>query len=172
MSEIRKNAITLRGNAVSLVGPELKVGDNAPEFTVYEALDKPLTLSDLGDKIKIFNVIISVDTPVCDKQTRKFNEEAAELGDGVEIVTVSVDLPFALSRYCGAAGIDKIKSASDYKDLSFGPAYGVLIDEFKLLCRAIFVLDSNNVVKYVEYVSEVSEEPDYDSALEVAKSLI
>ena len=172
MSEVRKNVVTLRGNPITLVGPELKAGDKAPDFTLLESLDKSLTLEDLKDKVKIFNVILSVDTPVCDKQTRKFNEEAAGLGDEVEIVTISVDLPFAISRYCGAAGIDKIKAASDYKDLSFGPAYGVLIEEFKLLSRAIFVVDKDNVVQYVEYVSEIGEEPNYDSALEAVKSLI
>lgn len=172
MSELRKNAVKLRGNPLTLVGPEIKVGDNAPDFTVNKSLTEKLTLEDLNDKVKIFNVVLSIDTPVCDKQTRKFNEEAASLGEDVEIVTFSVDLPFALSRYCGAAGIDKVKAVSDYKDLSFAPAYGVLIDEFRLLARAIFVVDKDNVVKYVEYVSEVSEEPNYENALAAVNSLL
>ena len=172
MSEIRKNVVTLRGNPLTLVGPEIKAGDNAPDFTVNKNLNETMSLGDLGDSVKIFNVVLSLDTPVCDKQTRKFNEEAANLGDGVSIVTVSADLPFAQSRYCGAAGIDKVQTVSDYKGLTFAEAYGVLIDEFKLTCRAIFVVDKDNVVKYSEYVSEVSEEPDYDGALEVVKSLI
>jgi len=172
MSELRNSTVKMRGNPLTLVGPEIKVGDTAPDFTVQKSLTEKLTLGDLTNKVKIFNVVLSIDTPVCDKQTRKFNEEAASLGDDVEIVTFSVDLPFALSRYCGAAGIDKIKAVSDYKELSFGNAYGVLIDEFKLLSRAIFVIDKDNVVKYVEYVKEVTEEPNYDSALEAAKNLI
>ncbi|NIT13966.1 MAG: thiol peroxidase [Candidatus Dadabacteria bacterium] len=172
MSEIRKNAVTLRGNPLTLVGPELKAGDKAPDFSVNKNLNETLSLEDLGDGIKIFNVIISVDTPVCDKQTRKFNEEAANLGDGVEIVTFSADLPFALNRYCGAAGIDKVITVSDYKNHSFAEAYGVLIDEFKLLSRAIFVVDKDNVIRHAEYVSEVSEEPDYEIALEAVNSLL
>jgi len=171
MSELRNSAVKMRGNPLTLVGPEIKVGDTAPDFTVQKSLTEKLTLEDLNDKVKIFNVVLSIDTPVCDKQTRKFNEEAASLGDDVEIVTFSADLPFALSRYCGAAGIDKIKAVSDYKELSFGNAYGVLIDEFKLLTRAIFVVDKDNIIKYVEYVEEVTEEPNYDSALEVVRSL-
>ena len=171
MSELRNSAVKMRGNPLTLVGPEIKVGDTAPDFTVQKSLTEKLTLKDLNDKVKIFNVVLSIDTPVCDKQTRKFNEEAANLGDDVEIVTFSVDLPFALSRYCGAARIDKIKTVSDYKELSFGNAYGVLIDEFKLLTRAIFVVDKDNIIKYVEYVEEVTEEPNYDSALEVVRSL-
>lgn len=172
MSELRNSTVKMRGNPLTLVGPEIKVGDPAPDFTVQKSLTEKLTLEDLNDKVKIFNVVLSIDTPVCDKQTRKFNEEAASLGDEVEIVTFSVDLPFALSRYCGAAGIDKVKAVSDYKELSFGNAYGVLIDEFKLLTRAIFVVDKDNIIKYVEYVEEVTEEPNYDSALEAAKNLI
>ena len=172
MSELRNSAVKMRGNPLTLVGPEIKVGDTAPDFTVQKSLTEKLTLEDLNDKVKIFNVVLSIDTPVCDKQTRKFNEEAASLGDDVEIVTFSVDLPFALSRYCGAAGIDKVKAVSDYKELSFGNAYGVLIDEFKILARAIFVVDKDNIIKYVEYVEEVTEEPNYDSALEAAKNLI
>ncbi len=172
MSELRNSTVKMRGNPLTLVGPEIKVGDPAPDFTVQKSLTEKLTLEDLNDKVKIFNVVLSIDTPVCDKQTRKFNEEAASLGDDVEIVTFSVDLPFALSRYCGAAGIDKVKAVSDYKELSFGNAYGVLIDEFKLLARAIFVVDKDNIIKYVEYVEEVTEEPNYDSALEAAKNLI
>ena len=172
MSELRNSAVKMRGNPLTLVGPEIKVGDTAPDFTVQKSLTEKLTLEDLNDKVKIFNVVLSIDTPVCDKQTRKFNEEAASLGDDVEIVTFSADLPFALSRYCGAAGIDKIKAVYDYKELSFGNAYGVLIDEFKLLTRAIFVVDKDNIIKYVEYVEEVTEEPNYENALEAAKNLI
>ena len=117
-------------------------------------------------KVKVFNVIISVDTPVCDVQTKKFNEEAAKLGDDVEILTLSMDLPFALGRYCA---VDKVKTASDYKDASFGEAYGVLIKEHKLLARAIFVVDKDNIVRHVEYVPEVATEPNYDPAIAAVK---
>ncbi len=171
MSEKRSNAVKFKGNPITLVGPEIKPGDKAPDFTIQKGFNSPLTLADLGDKVKVFNVVLSVDTPVCDKQTRKFNEDAAELGDDVAIVTVSVDLPFALNRYCGAAGIDKVQTASDFKDHSFGNAYGVLIDEFGVLCRAVFVVDKDNTVKYVEYVDEVTSEPDFDGALNAIKSL-
>lgn len=172
MSEERSDIVTLKGNPVTLVGHHLQVGDKAPEFTSLEALGKPVTLGDLEGKVKIFNVIVSVDTPVCDVQTKRFNQEAAELGDGVEILTLSMDLPFALSRYCGAAGIDKVRTLSDYKDASFGEAYGTLIKEHRLLARAIFVVDKDDNVVYAQYVPEIAEEPDYEAALEAAKKAL
>ncbi len=170
MSEERSDVVTLKGNPLTLIGAELKVGDTAPDFSVLEGLGAPVSLGDLAGKTKVFNVVLSVDTPVCDTQTKKFNEEAAGLGDDVEILTLSMDLPFALKRYCAAAGIDKVRTLTDYKDASFGEAYGVLIKEHRLLARAIFVVDKYNVVKHVEYVSEVASEPDYNSALEAVKN--
>jgi len=168
----RAGAVTMRGNPVTLVGPEIKVGDKAPNFTSLQALGSPVTLDSYKDKVKVFNVIVSVDTPVCDAQTRRFNEEAAKLPGDVAIVAVSMDLPFALSRYCGAAGIDKVMTVSDYKDASFGEAYGVLIKEHRLLTRAIFIVDKNDTVQHVEYVKEVTQHPNYDAALSTIKKLV
>ena len=173
MAQERPGAVTMRGNPVTLIGPEIKVGDKAPNFNTIEALGSPqVTLDSLKGKVKVFNVIVSVDTPVCDAQTKRFNQEAASLPGDVEIITVSMDLPFAQKRYCGAAGIDKVKTASDYKDASFGQAYGVLIKENRLLARAVFVVDKNDEVQYVEYVNEVTHEPNYEGALNAIKKLI
>ncbi|GJM15447.1 MAG: putative thiol peroxidase [Thermodesulfobacteriota bacterium] len=169
MAEERTGVVTLKGNPLTLIGPEVKVGDKAPDFSSLKGLGAPITLADMEGKVKVFNVIISVDTPVCDVQTKRFNEEAANLGDDVEILTLSMDLPFALGRYCAAAGIDKVKTASDYKDASFGEAYGVLIKEHRLLARALFVVDKDDVVRYAEYVPEVATEPNYDPAIAAVK---
>lgn len=171
MADERQGAVTLKGNALTLVGSEIKVGDQAPDFTVLEGLGAEVKLGDLGSKIKVFNVVLSIDTPVCDAQTQRFNSETANLPEDLEILTVSMDLPFAAKRYCGAAGIDSVRVVSDYRDASFGAAYGVLIKEHRLLCRAIFVVDKDNVVRYVEYVPEITDHPDYDGALEAIKAL-
>jgi thiol peroxidase len=169
MAEERHGAVTMRGNPVTLVGHEIKVGEKAPNFNALETLGVPVTLDSFKDKVKVFNVVVSVDTPVCDAQTRRFNEEAAKLPGDVEILTISMDLPFAQKRYCGSAGIDKVKTISDYRDASFGQAYGVLIKENRLLARAIFVVDKNNTVRHAEYVREVTNHPDYESALAAIK---
>lgn len=168
----RTDVVKFQGSPLTLLGPELKVGDKAPDFQSMEGFGQMVNLSNFADKVKIFNVIISVDTPVCDIQTKRFNQEAANMSDQVEIITVSMDLPFAQGRYCGAEGIDKVRSISDYQHASFGEAYGVLIKENRLLCRALFVVDSDNIVRHVEYVEEVTQEPDYNAALEVANSLV
>lgn len=170
MADERTNVVTMKGNPVTLMGREVKVGDKAPDFTALAGLGAPVGLKDLGDGIKVFNVIVSVDTPVCDVQTKRFNQEAAGLGDGVDIVTISMDLPFALKRYCAAEGIDKVKTLSDYQDASFGESYGVLIKENRLLARAIFVVDKDNIVKHVEYVDDITHEPNYEAALSAVKS--
>lgn len=172
MAQERPGAVTFHGNPLTLVGSEVKAGDKAPNFTALKAIGSPITLDDLKGRVKVFNVIVSVDTPVCDAQVRRFNEEAAKLPGDLEIHTVSADLPFAQSRFCGAAGIDKVKNISDYKDTSFGEAYGILIKEFRLLGRAIFVVDKNDTVQYAEYVKEVTEHPNYDSALAAIKKLV
>ena len=172
MPEERTGVVTLKGNPLTLLGPDLKVGDQAPDFELNEALGKVVTLDTYSGKIKVFNVILSVDTPVCDAQTRRFSQESESLPDDVEILTVSMDLPFAMSRYCGNAGIEKLKNVSDYQFASFGENYGTLIKEFRLLARAIFVVDKDNIVRHVEYVPEVATEPNYDNALEVVKSLL
>lgn len=162
----------LQGNPLTLLGPELKVGDKAPDFVLNKDLVTEVTLTDYEGKIKLISVVPSLDTGVCDAQTRRFNVEAASLGENVIILTVSVDLPFAQSRWCGAAGVDKVITLSDYKTKSFGLAYGVLIKEFQLDMRSIFVLDRVNKLTYIEYVKEMSEHPDYDKALSAVKALL
>src|SRR5947209_1572451 len=165
----RPGATTLRGNPLTLIGPELKTGDNAPDFTLVDNALKLVTLKDTGNHVRIISVIPSLDTPVCDAQTKKFNEEATNLPD-VEILTVSMDLPFAQKRWCGAFGVDKVKMLSDHRDGSFGSAYGTLIKELRIESRAIFVLNKDNSVRYVEYVKEVADFPNYDAALAAARS--
>lgn len=172
MSQERAGLVTMKGNPVTLVGHEVKPGDTAPDFTLYAMPGAPVGLHALEGKVKVFNVIVSVDTPVCDVQTRKFNEEAAKLGNDVEIVTVSMDLPFALKRYCAAEGIDKVRTLSDYKDASFGESYGVLIKENRLLARSIFVVGKDDKVKYVEIVPEIASEPNYEAAISAVKAAL
>ena len=166
----RPGAVTMRGNPLTLVGPELKVGDAAPDFKLLGNDLKPVTLADTTGKVRILSTVPSLDTPVCDMETRRFNDEAANL-PGVEILTVSMDLPFAQKRWCGAAGVSNVRTLSDYQDHSFGPAYGVLIKELQLEARAVFVLDKDDSLSYVEYVKEVAEHPNYDSVLAAAKKL-
>lgn len=167
----RDNAVKMKGNPITLIGPELKKGDPAPDFRCVETLGSEVSLESFGDDVKVFNVVVSVDTPVCDVQIRRFNKEAAALSDSVQIITMSVDLPFAQSRYCAAAGVDRVRTASDYQYASFGEAYGVLIKENRLLARAIFVVGRDNVIEHVEYVGDIVNEPDYNAALEVIKSI-
>jgi thiol peroxidase len=159
----------MKGNPLTLVGPELKPGDKAPDFSLVDNTLKPVTLADTGSTVRIFSVVPSLDTPVCDAQTKRFNEEAASL-PGVEIYTVSMDLPFAQRRWCGAFGVDKVKMLSDHKDGSFGSSWGTLIKEHRIESRAIFVLNKDNSVRYVEYVKEVADFPNYDAALAAARS--
>ncbi|MDD5544261.1 MAG: thiol peroxidase [Acidobacteriia bacterium] len=172
MATERPNGTTMKGNPLTLIGPALKAGDKAPNFSVRTQDLKPYSLADSTGKVRLFSVVPSLDTPVCDAQTRRFNQEAAQLGDKVEIITVSVDLPFAQKRWCGAAGIDKIKVVSDYYDRSFSEAYGTLIKELHIDSRAIFIVDGSDTIRYVEYVPEVADHPNYDKALAAAKGLI
>lgn len=167
----RKDIVTMGGSPITLLGNEIKVGDKAPNFTVLTNDLEPYTLEDVGDKIKIISIVPSLDTGVCELQTIRFNQEASKLGD-VVILTLSVDLPFAQKRFCGAQGINKVITLSDHKDLSFGMNYGFVIEEHRLLSRGIVVLDKDNIVKYVEYVKEVKEHPNYDLAISEAKKLI
>lgn len=161
--------ITFKGNPVTLLGNEVKVGDQAPNFTVLANDLSPVTLESTKGQVRLISVVPSLDTGVCDQQTRRFNEEAANL-ENVKILTISVDLPFAQKRWCGAAGIENVETLSDHRELSFGKAYGVAIEELRLLARAIFVIDSNDVVTYVEYVSEATNHPDYEAAIAAAKA--
>lgn len=157
--------VTMKGNPLTLVGNKLSEGDNAPDFKVVDQNLQPKSLKDYSGKVKLISVTPSLDTPVCDMQARKFNEEAAKLDDNVAVLNISVDLPFAIKRFCNAAGIDKVETLSDYKDVSFGENYGVLIKELRLLARAVFVVDDKDIVRYLEVVPEVTDEPDYETAL-------
>lgn len=159
--------ITFNGDPITLVENQVKVGDTAPDFLVVDNTLKDLTLSDTKGK-RIFVTVPSLDTSVCDMEVRKFNEEASKL-DGVTVYVVSMDLPFAQVRWCGNAGVDRVKTVSDYKQKSFGKNYGALIEEFCFLTRAIFVVDENNKITYVEYCKDVINEPDYESALNAVK---
>lgn len=172
MAQERTGVATLKGGPITLVGNEVKVGDKAPDFKVNKSLVEEATLADYAGKVKLISVVPSLDTGVCDAQTRRFNEEAAKLGDNVVVLTVSVDLPFAQSRWCGAAGIDKVVTLSDYKTHSFGLAYGVFIKELHLDMRSIFVIDKNDNVTYVEYLKEMTEHPNYEAAIAAVKALV
>src|SRR5450432_2065989 len=166
----RPGATTLKGNPLTLIGPELKAGDTAPDFSLVDNGLKPVTLKDTGNVVRIISVVPSLDTPVCDAQTKRFNEEAAKL-PGVDILTVSMDLPFAQKRWCGAFGIDKVKMVSDHRTGSFGEHYGTMIKDLRIESRAIFVVDKDNTIKHVEYVKEVADHPNYEAALDAARSL-
>jgi thiol peroxidase len=159
----------MRGNPLTLIGPELKAGDAAPDFNLLDGPMKTVTLKDTGNHVRIISVIPSLDTPVCDAQTKRFNEEAASL-PGVDIITVSMDLPFAQKRWCGAFGVDNVKMLSDHKEASFGTNYGTLIKEMRIESRAIFVLDQNNKIIHAEYVKEVADYPNYEAALAAVRA--
>jgi thiol peroxidase len=156
---------------MTLIGPELKPGDAAPDFDVIDNSLQRVTLQSTGSKVRVFSVVPSLDTPVCDAQTKRFNEEAAKL-DSVDIFTVSMDLPFAQKRWCGAYGIDNVKMLSDHRGGSFGEHYGTLIKELRIESRAIFVVDAQNKLRYVEYVKEVADHPNYDAALAAVRSAV
>lgn len=154
---------------MTVLGPELKPGDKAPDFHAVDDSLKPVDLAATGHGVRIFSVVPSLDTPVCDAQTKRFNDEAGKL-PSLTIYTFSMDLPFAQKRWCGAFGVDHVKMVSDHRDGSFGQAYGTLIKDLRIMSRAIFVVDKNNVVRHAEYVKEVADHPNYDAALEAAKS--
>src|SRR4030066_528745 len=161
----KKGIVTVKGNPVTLIGSEIKAGDKAPDFTVVDGDLKEVRLKDFAGKIKIISVSASLDTPVCDMQARRFNQEAAILPADVVILNITMDLPFAISRFCTTAGIDKVHAYSDHRDASFGNAYGALIKELRLLARSIFIIDKDDVVRYIEIVPEVTNQPDYEKAL-------
>ena len=170
MSQERTGAATFKGNPLTLIGPELKVGQQAPDFQVLAGDLSVITLKNSAGKTRLISVVPSLDTPVCDQQTRKFNQEAANLPGNIEILTVSADLPFAQGRYCAAAGINKIKTLSDHKETSFGQNWGTLIKELRLLSRAVFIVDAQDKIQYVEYVKEVTNHPNYQAALDSLKA--
>ncbi len=169
--EERTGIVTMRGNPLTLVGKELKVGDPAPDFTALDNNLSPVQFSSFRGKICILTSVPSLDTPVCDLETRKFNEEAGRLGSGVTILTVSMDLPFAQKRWCAASGADKVQTLSDHRDASFGTSYGVLIKELRLLARSIFLIDQKGIIQYIQIVREVTNEPDYPAVFEALKTL-
>jgi len=156
---------------LTLVGPELKAGDKAPNFETVDNGLQTVDLAKTGNTVRIFSVVPSLDTPVCDAQTKRFNEEAAKLS-GVDIYTVSMDLPFAQKRWCGAFGVDKVKMISDHRAGSFGEAFGTLIKELRIHSRAIFVVDKDNTITHAEYVKEVADHPNYETALSAAKAAL
>lgn len=172
MSQERTGVITFKTNPMTLLGPDIKVGDAAPDFRVVDNGLQPVTLASSAGKVRLITVVPSIDTPTCDTMTRKFNEEAAKLPEAVVNYTISLDLPFAQKRWCGAAGIERVKTLSDYQDRSFGLNYGLLIKELKLLTRAVYVIDAQGKVAYREIVKEVTTEPDYAAALAAAKNLV
>ena len=167
----RSGIVTISGNPLTLIGPELNAGSHAPDFNVLDAELKPVSLKDFSGKTRIISVTPSLDTPVCDLQLRRFNAEAAKMQGDVVVLNISMDLPFAISRFCTSAGIDAVKALSDHRDASFGTAYGLLIKELRLLARAIFVIDKNDVIRYREIVPEIANQPDYDKALEAVKKI-
>lgn len=166
----RPGAITVQGRPFTLVGPELKPGDAAPEFAVVDSANKPVKLEDTRGRVRIFSVVPSLDTPVCDAQTRRFNIESEKLPD-VDIYNVSMDLPFAQKRWCGQFAVDRVRMLSDHREASFGTAWGTLIKDLRLESRAVFVVDRDNVVRYVEYVKELTDHPDYAAALAAAQQM-
>lgn len=167
----RTGVTTFRGKPMTLLGDEVRVGDTAPDFEACATDMSPVTLASSRGTVRIFSAVPSLDTPVCDAQTRRFNAEAASL-TGVSVLTLSADLPFAQARWCGAARIDGVSTASDHRELSFGLAYGVAIKELRLLARSVFVVDADERVVYAEYVPEVGEQPDYDAVIDAARTAV
>lgn len=167
----RSGVITFQGSPLTLIGPALRAGERAPGFSVLDAELKPVSLKDFAGKTKIISVTPSLDTPVCDLQLRRFNAEAAKMPGDRAVLNISMDLPFAVARFCTSAGIDKVKALSDHREASFGAAYGVLIKELRLLARSIFIIDKNDVIQYVEIVPDITNHPDYDKALSAAEKL-
>lgn len=167
----RAGIITMKGNPLTIAGKELKVGDIAPDFEVLDNDLAPVKFSSFRGKVCVISSVPSLDTPVCDMETRRFNEEAGKLGADIRILTISMDLPFAQKRWCGAAGVDKVITLSDHRDASFGMAYGALIKELRLLARIVFVVDGEGVIRYIQVVKEQTEEPDYDAVLEAVNAL-
>lgn len=172
MSQERTGVITFKGNPLTLIGAEVKVGDKAPDFKLTAKDLSQVTLASTAGKTRLISVVPSLDTPVCELQTKRFNEEASKLPASVAVLTVSMDLPFAQNRFCTANHSDKITTLSDYREASFGKNYGVLIKELHLLTRAIFIISADDKVQYVEYVKEVTSHPDYDKALNTLKAKV
>jgi thiol peroxidase len=168
----RAGLVTMKGNPLTLLGNEVEVGERAPDFVALDTSPSPVEFSSFRGKVCILSSVPSLDTPVCDLETRRFNEEAGKLGEDVVVLTISMDLPFAQKRWCGAAGVTRVKTLSDHRDASFGTAYGVLIKELRLLARAVFVVDGQGTIRYVQLVKELTNEPDYDAVLKAVRGLM
>jgi thiol peroxidase len=166
----QSGVVAMKGNPLTLIGDGVQAGAAAPDFQVLDNDLSPIQFSSYRGKVCILSSVPSLDTPVCDVQTRRFNDEAAGLGSDVQILTISMDLPFAQKRWCGAAGVTEVRTLSDHREASFGMAFGVLIKELRLLARAVFVVDRDGIVRHAQIVSELTSEPDYDAALEAVKS--
>ena len=164
--------VTMKGETLTLVGNKVKVGEPAPDFEVIADDLSPVKFSSFLGKVCIISSVPSLDTPVCDTMTRRFNEEAGGLGDDVSVLTVSMDLPFAQKRWCGAAGAKNVQTLSDHRDASFGNAFGVLIKELRLLARAVFVVDKDGAVRHAQIVKELTNEPDYEAVLKAVKEIM
>ena len=172
MPELRKGVHTLRGNPLTLVGPEVRPGQSAPDFSLIDRDFRTVTLKDTPAKVRVFSVVPSLDTGVCDAQSRRFEQEAKGLQDRVAFYTISRDLPYAQRRWCGAAEAEAMQVLSDSRDHAFGPAYGNEIEEMGLLARSIFVIDAQGIVRYVQYVPEFADLPDFDAALTAVRALL
>lgn len=166
-----ENTITFKGNPLTLVGNLPKVGEPAPDFEVLNNDMSPVKLSSFQEKVCVICSVPSLDTPVCDTEVRKFNEQAASLGNDVVVLVISMDLPFAQRRWCGAADVENVQTLSDYRSAEFGSAYGVLIKELRLLARAVFVVDKKGVIRYRQLVDELTNEPDYEAALKTVREI-
>ena len=170
--EERTRSITWRGNPLTLLGKELHPGEPAPDFEVLDNNLQPVGLSNYRGKVCVISSVPSLDTPTCDMETRRFNDEAGKLSSDVVILTISMDLPFAQKRWCGAAGVDQVITLSDHRQADFGTAYGMLIKDLRLLARAVFVVDQSGIIRHIQLVKEVAEEPDYDAVIQAVKELL
>jgi thiol peroxidase len=170
--EERKDIITMKGQPLTLLGKEINIDEPAPDFEVLANDLSAVKLSSFRSKVCIISSVPSLDTPVCDTMTRIFNEEAGSFGDEVVVLTISMDLPFAQKRWCGAAGVKKVQTFSDHRDASFGDAFGVLIKELRFLARAVFVIDKDGIVRYTQIVNELTNEPDYEAVLKAVKDIV
>jgi len=170
--EEHTGSITMRGNPLTLQGKELHSGEPAPDFEVLDNNLQPVKLSNYRGKVCVISSVPSLDTPTCDMETRRFNDEAGKLSSDVVILTISMDLPFAQKRWCGAAGVERVITLSDHRQAEFGAAYGMLIKELRLLARAVFVVDQSGIIRHIQLVKEIAEEPDYDAVIQAVKELL
>jgi thiol peroxidase len=172
MTTERIGGVTFKGQPLTVIGPQLRPGDRAPNFRLLDNDLNEVTLADSAGKVRLISVVPSLDTSICDLQTRRFNEEAANFGPDVVVLTVSADLPFAQKRWCGAAGVERVQTLSDHRDMNFGDTYGTHIKELRLEQRAVFIVDREGIIRYAEYVPEVARHPNYDAALAALKELV